>query len=551
MFAYCCFDNEKFPSKNGRIYYPCEYEISEDGEMKVTIVYDLASEIRDRKGTNRVSSSEKCEARDILICDENKTFFLKNANNLGIGIPGRCEFIAHEYFEFKSLYLDCCKYIFFAKCILDEHKENFLKFASEWKGENSDYWRKIFVENSNKNTVEDALKAIRSKPFDWNKLFSGYSCYLGDSNIEDEFNRKYEDSMFKIFSEYKVKSIRIYSKSLIRFIPDCIYTYCEDSKCVLIEFNKELQSNFIEINSNNIDKISLGGSFHLEKINDEYHVCVKYVGFIQIDLIEDVDCSEVYDYLEEIMVYFQLFCPDRIKIDKVEIDTGYGFFKFVTAYFNCRFNNDAIVSDSRYIPNLVSVKKEKILDFLGKCYNKIVYRKPTHEEKLAVKLIDEIIFSDTFKMWWEITFLHCFTFIELFFKKERIQSLSKKLKQKEKLKDELKERIEKESSKEKVSSKYKMFLAIYNSEGKLSFCEQKNKANDIVNFRNIYSHEGYYISDRGIEYGTGDNCKKDGSSEAYELLRTVLFPIATDIIFKDILGYEHYEFPSPFHEGLF
>jgi hypothetical protein len=98
-----------------------------------------------------------------------------------------------------------------------------------------------------------------------------------------------------------------------------------------------------------------------------------------------------------------------------------------------------------------------------------------------------------------------------------------------------------------------MFLAIYNSnsEGKLSFCEQKNKAKDIVNFRNKYSHEGYYIPDRGMEYGTGDNCKKAGSSEAYELLRTVLFPIVMDIIFKDILGYDNHDFPSPFPKGLF
>ena len=33
--------------------------------------------------------------------------------------------------------------------------------------------------------------------------------------------------------------------------------------------------------------------------------------------------------------------------------------------------------------------------------------------------------------------------------------------------------------------------------------------------------------------------------EIIETFDKVLFPIATDIIFKDILGYEHYEFPSP------
>ncbi len=583
MFAYCYFDNEKFPSRistsdevyrvyqdiHGRIYYPCEYEISEDGEMEVTIAYDLSFEIMDRKGTNHVSSSEEAEKRDILIHDENKTFFLKNANGLRFATKGKCKFIAYEYFEFESQYLYDCEHIFFAKCILDEPKDSFLKFVSEWKGENSDYWRKIFVENSNKNTVEDALKAIRFKLFYWKKLFLEYSL------IDDEFNRKWKDSMFKIFSEYKVKSIYIHSESLSEYIASLLpgrlrWEVSESKREAIKYYDRRFQSKSIDIKFNNISKIWICD--YIASISYRSDELDKLVEYIKIDLIKAVDCSEVYDYLEEIMVYFQLFCPNKIKIDKVEIDTEGGLFKFVTARFNRRFNNDAIVSYSGDILHFMSVKKENILDFLGKCYNRIVYRKPTHEKKLAVKLIDEIIFSNMFKMWLEITFLHCFTFIEFYYKKciksfgedltneEYIKSLCCKLKSCEELKSDDIEFITR-SLNDKLSKgapKFKeiIFWAIkkfYNGKEKLSDDEKNRKAHEIVFLRNRYSHEGYYLpSDLRISYKNGSEktFEKVDLHLVYELLRTVLFPIVMDIIFKDILGYDNHDFPSPFPEGL-
>ena len=399
-----------------------------------------------------------------------------------------------------------------------------------------------------------------------------------------------KNRMFKFFEEIeeiKVKSIKIFAKTLNKFKNTDI-------------FFKES----VNINKNNISKISV-------QIGNSPDSPNEFSVYIQIDLDEavdpykaydDVGTDKVYDYLEEIAIYFQLFYPSKIKIDHVytiledvdqEVDTiiddvrhevkiieDDNCFEFVTVDLQNFYDRVAMFNKSSlsaFSPTITG----NILDFLKTCYDKIAYR--TCDNYL--RDIKHFIFEPSLLI--ENWFLCCFKFIETFYR-----SLSNKHEIIKKAIEEYYKAIKKydgnpnkeydgDQNKEDIFLCCFEFIEKFYKDLKKNYTlikrtieeyyyEKDNEPyghkiieNATKKYNEPYGHK--IIENATKKYGNYADCivklrnhyshggyylpenfndsKKISELDVYNDFLRVLQRIAVNIIFKSILGYESHKFP--------
>ena len=399
-----------------------------------------------------------------------------------------------------------------------------------------------------------------------------------------------KNRMFKFFSKTKVKSIKIFAETPYKFkttgrffkeynpkifdkLKDKTYLKTLEQykhREIFVNYNSYLvevsyiSKESVNINKNNISKIS-------KQIGNSPDSPNEFSVYIQIDLIEAVDPDKVHDYLEEIMVYFQLFYPSKIKIDQVstiledvdqEVDTiiddvrhevkiieDDNCFEFVTVDLQNFYDRVAMFNTNLLSADYPTIT-ENILDFLKTCYDKIAYR--TCDNYL--RDIKHFIFEPSLLI--ENWFLCCFKFIETFYRNlsNRREIIKKAI-----------EEYDGNPNKEDIFLYCFKFTEKYYKDLKNNYMlikraieeyyyEKDNEpyghkiienatkkygdyADCIVKLRNHYSHGGYYLPKNF------NNSKKISELDVYNDFLRVLQRIAMNIIFKSILGYESHKFP--------
>lgn len=155
-----------------------------------------------------------------------------------------------------------------------------------------------------------------------------------------------------------------------------------------------------------------------------------------------------------------------------------------------------------------------IMDFLERCYSSIPYR----SRKSDVRNIPYIIVKRDRSL--EDSFLMYYRFIECFYKKQDIPEIKTK------------------------------FIAYslnknYVEQGKKLPLEHENLTREIIKLRNHYVHSGYYIANESLRI-TFDDASKNYTAKAdvdWIYKRTkILYECSIDIIFRDMLKYEKYDF---------
>ena len=528
-------ENIKRLSKEGKVCYkhlagedklflPCEYEILENGEIEVKVeCYALTLEIENQCDED----GQECfvfgcyffnqfERRDIFIFDGDKSFLLKKARAIRFPII----FSAIEYFISDNGAMSSADSLF--------------KFFSKTKVKSI----KIFAKTLNDFKGKDII-------------FRDTSYFK--ENYPKIFDKLKDKTYLKTFEQYKHREIFVrYNSCLV----EVSYIFKES----------------VNINKNNISKISV-------QIDNSPDSPSKYGVYIQIDLDEavdpykaydDVGTDKVYDYLEEIAIYFQLFFPSKIEIDHVytiledvdqEVDTiiddvrhevkiieDDNCFEFVTVDLQNFYDRVAMFNKSSlsaFSPTITG----NILDFLKTCYDKIAYR--TCDNYL--RDIKHFIFEPSLLI--ENWFLCCFKFIEKFYRNlsNRREIIKKAIKEYDG--DQNKEDIFlycfkfTEKYYEDLKNNYKLIKRAIEeyyyekdneSYGHKIIEKMREKYDDyadyIVKLRNHYVHEGYHLPKSG-------KLKEISLPDVYNDFLRLLQRIAMNIIFKSILGYESHEFP--------
>lgn len=330
------------------------------------------------------------------------------------------------------------------------------------------------------------------------KFFS--SCYF----YHEDYNKLQE-----LLETPKVKKIRIYSNIVNEFIGSPSLSEEKNEKEYVIRLQKEPERKKVEINYNNVKALTISDDWKSNLITNE--ITIKLDGYIEIEMRKKVKYNEIDKYIYELMIYIQLLRPDKLRINKITVcidETYYGFI--------------SLLKENKYkSSNIENSVSDDILFFFSKCYKLIPYR----NSKSEIRNIPYVIFDYSRNI--EDIFLMLYKTIECYYKKQNIKGITSSF------------------INYSIHNNYDKFK-------KKTEDEIEDLARQIICLRNRYVHSGYYIKNNSLKITFNDLDGKTSKLKNYTLNnidvkwiyeRTkILYAIAIDIIFKNMLGYEKYKF---------
>ena len=330
------------------------------------------------------------------------------------------------------------------------------------------------------------------------KFFSSYYFY------HEDYNRLQE-----LLEIPKVKKIRIYSNIVNEFIGSSSVSREKLEKEYVIRLQKEPERKTVKINYNNVKSLTITDTWKCNLISNE--IIIKLDGYIEIEMSRKVKYNEIDKYIYELMTYIQLLRPDKLKVNKITVCVDEVYFGFILPLKENKYNSSSI-------ENSVS---DDILIFFSKCYKLIPYR----NSKSEIRNIPYVIFDYSRNI--EDTFLMLYKTIECYYKKQNIKGITSSF------------------INYSIHNNYDKFK-------KKTEDEIEDLARKIICLRNRYVHSGYYIKNNSLKITFNDLDGKASKLKNYTLNnidvkwiyeRTkILYSIAIDIIFKNMLGYEKYKF---------
>lgn len=341
-----------------------------------------------------------------------------------------------------------------------------------------------------------------------------------DSNLSTSFKSHvfFEHGSYRQLMELpqtpKAKKIRIHSKSINEIIGYPCLAIVDNGEEYAIKLDKNYQGKEAEIGVRNVKTIKIKScfksNFHIKNGN----LNVEFTGYLEVSLRKRDNYDLIYEYIKEMQLYLQLYYPDKVAIDKLEVlidENWYGLYIF----------DPSIKISSKNVR--ISVE-EDLLKFLDKCYRVLPYRKGKSEFRNIPFIVQHTSRNI------EDNFLMFYRFIECYYKKRKIPDISNTF-------------ISYSINKHFVKNHH------------MSDEEKERYSNEIVCLRNHYVHSGYYLKNNSLKISSKSRKGKE-SIKGYTVnnaniewifKRTeILYEIAIDIIFNEMLGYENYLFKRHF-----
>lgn len=325
------------------------------------------------------------------------------------------------------------------------------------------------------------------------------SCYF--------YHKEYK-RLLELLKTPKISKIRIYSSVFNSFIgaPSLFEDYIDDE--FVIKLKKEPYKQIIKIDSKDIANITLSDNWTHRHDYKLSNININIDGYAEIELKKKNNYDVLYKYIMELILYIQLYRPDKTLINKLTVcinDIYYGF--------NIPLKKIQISKNS--IQNSVS---EDFSTFISRCYTNLSYRNANS----AIRNIEYIIFNYSRNI--EDTFLMLFRTIECYYKKQ---------------------------------GKTKSFISYsirnnYNNVNNLSNEDIELLTAQILSLRNHYIHSGYFIKNSSLKIkfeplkGEKLNLKNYTDNNVdfnwiYDKTK-ILYSIVIDIIFKNMLKFNNYNF---------
>lgn len=311
----------------------------------------------------------------------------------------------------------------------------------------------------------------------------------------------------------KVSRIRVYSKSINKLIGYPSLKIEKSDKEYAIKLSKEKSNKSISVNNNGIKDIAVSDSW-TSKREKNGNFTIKFNGYIEITLTKRNNYTEVSNFVNELVIFMQLYFPNNFSVDKIWCMVGENYYELIT-------DKMEVKCTERYTEKTVEVG---LLEFLSGCYKKIPYRK----SKTEIRNIPYIVINTSRNI--EDNFLMFYRFIECYYKKQNIPNIKKRF----------------------VSYSIRNN---YDSINNWTDEQIENYSQEIICLRNHYVHSGYFIKNSSLKISfekiDGKKNPKDYTvsnldiSWIYERTK-ILYRITLDIIFRQMLGYDNYKFERHF-----
>lgn len=340
-----------------------------------------------------------------------------------------------------------------------------------------------------------------------NAFYSGGTTILGnpDKNSTTIFqsNVYFSHIDYNKLTELKIKpkisKIKIFSKIINYLIGYPNLHRIDNNEHYSINLSKNKNEIQKLIGKNNIKNIILDDSWKTYFNRKDHNILINFDGYIEIQFFKRVDYDKISSYINELITFMQIYIPNKFLIDKLDVEIDKTYFNFST-YFNkvnyTEKNIDISISTT-------------LIEFLENCYKNIPYRNSGSK----FRNIPYIVNSTTKSL--EDNFLMFYKFIECYYKKGN-NSIIKGL-----------------------TDHYSSLEYLIKNE------DLEQTALEIVKLRNHYVHSGYYIRNNCLKI------KKEKTITNIDIqwifLRTrLLYLVAIDIIFKEMLGFEKYNYKKLF-----
>ena len=346
--------------------------------------------------------------------------------------------------------------------------------------------------------------------------YSGHTNVWGtpDGGFKTKFITKYYfthrnyNKLCEIPKCPSIKRIKIYSNLINELIGHpSLFEKAEENELV-IKLKKGNVKQIVEINKDNIKEITLSDDWNHVHNYKSKDISIKLTGYLEIILQDAINYDNVYDYIREIIIYLQLLRPNKLIIDKIQVQ--------VNGLYYC-LNVPIKKIDYNDTPVLNSVSDE-LRNFFQKCYNLIPYRKSKNE----IRNIPYIILNTSRNI--EDNFLVFYRFIECYYKS---------------------------------NGHYDDFISysLVNNYKKEKIVNVEDLTREIISLRNHYVHDGYFINNKRLEIiypkinhkkNPKDYFANDVDIDWIYKKTKILYNIVIDIIFSNMLKYSDYKFNKHF-----
>lgn len=197
----------------------------------------------------------------------------------------------------------------------------------------------------------------------------------------------------------KVSGIRVYSKSINKLIGYPSLKIEKSDKEYAIKLSKEKSNRSVSINNNGIKDIAVSDDWTCNR-EKTGNFTIEFNGYIEITLTKRNNYTEVSSFVNELVIFMQLYFPNNFSVDKIWCMVGENYYELIT-------NKMEVKCTERYTEKTVEVG---LLEFLSGCYKKIPYRK----SKTEIRNIPYIVINTSRNI--EDNFLMFYRFIECYYK---------------------------------------------------------------------------------------------------------------------------------------
>lgn len=380
-------------------------------------------------------------------------------------------------------------------------------------GSNTEYRKRdiLIIDYENKKNI--LLK---------NAYYAGHSSVIGtpDGKMVTKFQSSIyfehvePDKLALLPVTPKIKRIKVFSKSINDLIGYPSLLIKESDSEFSVTLSKVNCSKSVEINSNNVKKITAADDWSGLQSRKSHNITIDLNGYIEIEVVKRVNYDLVSDFLYELQIFMQLYYPYKFRVDKIYVMVEGVYYKFSLPQRELEYKE-------KHVEKTV---EEDLLDFLKKCYITIPYR----NSKTELRNIPYIVMKTSRSI--EDNFLMFYRFIECYYKKQQISNIRTTF----------------------VTYGIKEHYAPKHN---LSEAQIESYAQEIISLRNHYVHSGYFIKNSCLRISF-DKINRKKNPKDYTVNNVdihwiydrtkILYRIAIDIIFHNMLGYSDYKFNRHF-----
>ena len=126
----------------------------------------------------------------------------------------------------------------------------------------------------------------------------------------------------------KISKIRIFSKSINKLIGYPSLAIEKSEKEYVIRLSKEKLNNIIELNSNGIKNIVVSDDW-TSKRDKTGDFIINCNGYIEINLTRRKNYTEVSSFVNELVIYIQLYFPDNFSVEKIWVNVDGNYYELI------------------------------------------------------------------------------------------------------------------------------------------------------------------------------------------------------------------------------